>query len=119
MRMTIYQALPQQFFENLIHCTHWKIIFDQFITMLPRGLCIFKYNLSSFTTLSMSKMPLNIHYKRSDCWQSDKKIWISKKKYILMLQKRKDKQLKRDTVIKRIHRKIKHQIFHIRKQVSG
>ena len=95
MRMTIYQALPHQFFENLIHCTHWKIIFDQFITMLPRGLCIFKYNLSSFTTLSMSKMPLNIHYKRSDCWQSDKKIWISKKKKYLDAPEKKGQAVKK------------------------
>ena len=43
----------------------------------------------------MSKMPLNIHYKRSDCWQSDKKIWISKKKIYLDAPEKKGQAVKK------------------------
>ena len=33
IKMTIYHIVVQQFFQNLIHCTHWKIILDAFITI--------------------------------------------------------------------------------------
>ena len=63
MRIAIYRVLVGQFFYNLIHYTHWEILYKQFITIRTQWLCTFKCDLEKFKALPMAGLLLNVHKK--------------------------------------------------------
>ena len=78
-----------------------------------------------FTALSVPGLSLNICWIRDDCQQSDREVWMLRKKNLWRSRKEKTEIWKKDTMRKKVSMKnyekeryleIKPQILHIREQ---
>ena len=77
-------------FENYIRSAYYKTF--------PLTMYFQVQFITVSTILAIPKIPLNMHWKESDCQQSQKNISLTKTENIKTIQKRKGRKLKRNII---------------------
>ena len=77
-------------------CSHLKITFNQIITMLTCKFYTIQVQLIKVACTFNANNTVKYAQRRHNCQESGRQIWMPKKENTAMIQKRKDRQLKKN-----------------------